>query len=134
MQAIRDYFREAGREPTDIELETLAQTWSEHCVHKTLRSTVTYREKNASPDQSPGIAMLGLFCRACQIHQNSPRVFKVFCSNWTYKGEPDLKRQPQGNAYGCAHRGPAGMPPGSPAGLTAPAATKSVTRLIGGRR
>ena len=28
------------REPTDIELETLAQTWSEHCVHKTLKSTV----------------------------------------------------------------------------------------------
>ncbi|MHC4629115.1 MAG: phosphoribosylformylglycinamidine synthase subunit PurL, partial [Planctomycetota bacterium] len=27
-------------EPTDIELETLAQTWSEHCVHKTLKSSV----------------------------------------------------------------------------------------------
>ncbi|MCA9081021.1 MAG: phosphoribosylformylglycinamidine synthase, partial [Planctomycetaceae bacterium] len=36
MQTIRDYFRELGREPTDIELETLAQTWSEHCSHKTL--------------------------------------------------------------------------------------------------
>ncbi len=43
MQAVRAYYREAGREPTDIELETLAQTWSEHCVHKTLKSTVTYR-------------------------------------------------------------------------------------------
>src|SRR4029079_7481307 len=26
--------------PTDVELETLAQTWSEHCVHKTLKSAV----------------------------------------------------------------------------------------------
>lgn len=40
MQAIQKWYREAGREPTDIELETLAQTWSEHCVHKTLKSTV----------------------------------------------------------------------------------------------
>lgn len=30
-------------EPTDIELETIAQTWSEHCVHKTLKSGVRYR-------------------------------------------------------------------------------------------
>ncbi len=43
MHAIRDYYREQGREPTDIELETLAQTWSEHCVHKTLKSNITYR-------------------------------------------------------------------------------------------
>ncbi|MDB5326516.1 MAG: purL 2 [Phycisphaerales bacterium] len=40
MRAVRDYFVEKGREPTDIELETVAQTWSEHCVHKTLKSTV----------------------------------------------------------------------------------------------
>ncbi len=42
MQAIRAKYQELGREPTDIELETLAQTWSEHCVHKTLKSTVHY--------------------------------------------------------------------------------------------
>jgi phosphoribosylformylglycinamidine synthase len=30
------------RDPTDLELETLAQTWSEHCVHKTLKSAVDY--------------------------------------------------------------------------------------------
>ncbi len=42
MQAIRAKYKELGREPTDIELETLAQTWSEHCVHKTLKSTVHY--------------------------------------------------------------------------------------------
>jgi len=40
MRTIRDYYRGQGREPTDVELETLAQTWSEHCVHKTLRSRV----------------------------------------------------------------------------------------------
>jgi phosphoribosylformylglycinamidine synthase subunit PurSL len=40
MKTIQDYFRRLGREPTDVELESLAQTWSEHCVHKTLRSAV----------------------------------------------------------------------------------------------
>ena len=40
MQTIQKYYRELGREPTDVELESLAQTWSEHCVHKTLKSSV----------------------------------------------------------------------------------------------
>ena len=40
MKTIQDYFRRLEREPTDAELETLAQTWSEHCGHKTLRSAV----------------------------------------------------------------------------------------------
>lgn len=43
MQAIQAHFRELDRDPTDLELETLAQTWSEHCVHKTLKSAVDYR-------------------------------------------------------------------------------------------
>lgn len=43
MEGIQKYYITLGREPTDIELETLAQTWSEHCVHKTLKSKVKYR-------------------------------------------------------------------------------------------
>jgi len=43
MQTIQNYFKTLGREPTDVELETIAQTWSEHCVHKTLKSDVEYR-------------------------------------------------------------------------------------------
>jgi len=35
-KAIQDYYSRLDREPTDVELETIAQTWSEHCVHKTL--------------------------------------------------------------------------------------------------
>ncbi len=33
MEVIRDYFRKESRNPTDIELESIAQTWSEHCKH-----------------------------------------------------------------------------------------------------
>ena len=46
MQTIRQYFRDLGREPTDVELETIAQTWSEHCSHKTLAGRITYRDEN----------------------------------------------------------------------------------------
>src|SRR5262249_20298807 len=42
MKAIQQHFREQGREPTDVELETLAQTWSEHCSHKTLKGTIDF--------------------------------------------------------------------------------------------
>ena len=42
IHAIQAHFRELGREPTDAELETLAQTWSEHCSHKTLAGRIAY--------------------------------------------------------------------------------------------
>ncbi len=51
MQAIRSYFKKLNREPTDCELETLAQTWSEHCKHKTFRGIVEYLEQ--AKDQKP---------------------------------------------------------------------------------
>lgn len=56
MRAIQAHYRRQGREPTDIELETLAQTWSEHCVHKTLKSTVVYRE--SSPMNSTASSLI----------------------------------------------------------------------------
>jgi phosphoribosylformylglycinamidine synthase II len=33
LKAIREYFNREGRDPTDVELESIAQTWSEHCKH-----------------------------------------------------------------------------------------------------
>jgi phosphoribosylformylglycinamidine synthase II len=44
MEVIRDHFIELRRDPTDVELETLAQTWSEHCKHKTLAGTVVMKD------------------------------------------------------------------------------------------
>ncbi|MBS3763311.1 MAG: phosphoribosylformylglycinamidine synthase, partial [Planctomycetes bacterium] len=42
MKTIQQHFSDLGRDPTDLELEILAQSWSEHCVHKTLKGHVTY--------------------------------------------------------------------------------------------
>ncbi len=42
MRAVRDHFAALGREPSDCELETIAQTWSEHCKHKTFAGRVEF--------------------------------------------------------------------------------------------
>ena len=58
MRCIRDWFESAetreargraglGLEPTDVELECLAQTWSEHCKHKIFNAEITYEEPGA---------------------------------------------------------------------------------------
>ncbi|MFA4993451.1 MAG: phosphoribosylformylglycinamidine synthase subunit PurL [Candidatus Omnitrophota bacterium] len=49
MRQIRDYFRKQKRNPVDCELETIAQTWSEHCYHKTFRGNISYKENKAAP-------------------------------------------------------------------------------------
>ncbi|MCP3978193.1 MAG: phosphoribosylformylglycinamidine synthase [bacterium] len=62
MHAIRDHFVAAGdvalraelglgTNPTDVELECLAQTWSEHCKHKIFNSSVTYEEPGSAPER-----------------------------------------------------------------------------------
>jgi phosphoribosylformylglycinamidine synthase II len=49
MRAIQAKFRHLGRDPTDAELETLAQTWSEHCLHKTFKSEISFICRNGMP-------------------------------------------------------------------------------------
>jgi len=59
MRALRDYLRDEkvlekrkqvglGEKMTDVELECLAQTWSEHCKHKIFNAQVTYRDENGA--------------------------------------------------------------------------------------
>jgi len=44
LKTIQRQYKAWGRDPTDVELETLAQTWSEHCQHKTFKAVITYQE------------------------------------------------------------------------------------------
>ena len=58
MRTIQAHYQAKGREPTLIELESLAQTWSEHCVHKTFKSTINYRavgDDNIDWTNRPGV-------------------------------------------------------------------------------
>ena len=49
MKAIQSEFVRLGREPNDLELEMIAQTWSEHCSHKTFKALINYREVLRDP-------------------------------------------------------------------------------------
>lgn len=44
MKSLQDHFARLGRDPTDVELETFAQTWSEHCIHKTFKGEIIMEE------------------------------------------------------------------------------------------
>jgi phosphoribosylformylglycinamidine synthase II len=57
MRAIQAHFRERGRDPTDAELECLAQTWSEHCKHKIFASPIAYTD----PSGTTRVIERGLF-------------------------------------------------------------------------
>lgn len=70
VEAIRDYYlTDAVREqrvneglpkwPTDVELEVLAQTWSEHCKHKIFQAEIEYQEYIENP-QIPKIGSFKL--------------------------------------------------------------------------
>src|ERR1035441_2260452 len=40
LKEIQAYFKTEKRNPTDVELQTIAQTWSEHCCHKTFKGKI----------------------------------------------------------------------------------------------
>ncbi len=40
MKSIQVYFKAEDRNPTDVELQTISQTWSEHCYHKTFKGKI----------------------------------------------------------------------------------------------
>ncbi len=83
MRAIQAYYRHEGREPTDVELEMLAQTWSEHCVHKTFKAFITYEE--TGPDGKGRHihidSLLKTYIRAATERVNKPWVRSAFVDN-----------------------------------------------------
>ncbi len=87
MTAIRDQFRAEGRDPTDVELETLAQTWSEHCVHKTFRALIDYDgpppgvNAAAPPEAQTVDGLLRSLIRAATEQIDKPWVRSAFVDN-----------------------------------------------------
>ena len=45
METVQQYFRGKRRNPTDVELQTIGQTWSEHCFHKTFKGIIKFKGK-----------------------------------------------------------------------------------------
>ncbi|MEJ2126171.1 MAG: phosphoribosylformylglycinamidine synthase subunit PurL [Candidatus Bathyarchaeota archaeon] len=48
MKLVKEYFIKKGRNPTDVEIQTIGQTWSEHCYHKTFKGDITTTEGKIS--------------------------------------------------------------------------------------
>ncbi len=72
--AVQRHFVAEGRDPTDVELETIAQTWSEHCSHKTFRATLVTDDGDERP---PLLTVL----RRCTDAIDAPFVRSAFVGN-----------------------------------------------------
>ena len=70
MKTVQDFYSQLARDPTDVELETLAQTWSEHCVHKTFRAKIDFRWLNADGSLRSEEAVDGLLRQYIRCHHS----------------------------------------------------------------
>ena len=76
MQTVQRYYRKEGRDPTDVEMEMLAQTWSEHCVHKTFKARINYTGPDGQQIQVNGL--LNDYIRAATETVNRDWVHSAF--------------------------------------------------------
>jgi phosphoribosylformylglycinamidine synthase len=85
MQAIQKYFVKEQRDPTDVEFETIAQTWSEHCGHKTFKAKVTIddRRRTASSDSQLSVvdSLIKTYLKSATDKINAPWVISAFVDN-----------------------------------------------------
>ncbi|MFZ5590998.1 MAG: phosphoribosylformylglycinamidine synthase subunit PurS, partial [Bacillota bacterium] len=111
MKAIQAYFSQLGRDPTDCELETLAQTWSEHCGHKTFKASLLV-------DGQPKPSLLSRLQEATR-QANHPLVRSAFVDNagvmefyegWAICGKVETHNSPSAiEPYGGAMTGSGGV-------------------------
>ncbi len=110
MQVIQNYFKNLKRDPTDLELETLAQTWSEHCAHKTFKAKLLVDGKAKEP----------LFTRlkkeALKHNKNIVSAFvdnagvMDFYGGWAINGKAETHNAPSAiEPYGGAMTGSGGV-------------------------
>jgi phosphoribosylformylglycinamidine synthase subunit PurSL len=76
MRAIQQYFYREGRDPTDVEFEMIAQTWSEHCGHKTFRAEI-----QVESEEKPIRGLLRTYLRAATDKIGAGWVRSAFVDN-----------------------------------------------------
>lgn len=74
MVVIQGWFGDQQRDATDAELEMLAQTWSEHCSHKTFRALIETEEGEID-------GLLKTYLRGATDTINAPWVESAFVDN-----------------------------------------------------
>jgi phosphoribosylformylglycinamidine synthase II len=111
MNTIRKYFIDLDRDPTDCEVETLAQTWSEHCGHKTFRAKLLVNGEVKTP-------LLKRLQKSTK-EANHPLVLSAFVDNsgvmsfydgWAICGKVETHNSPSAiEPYGGAMTGSGGV-------------------------
>jgi phosphoribosylformylglycinamidine synthase II len=92
MQAIRDYYARAEVKsaraaqglpeyPTDIELEIIAQTWSEHCKHKIFAAQIDYTAPDGSRKTIDGLFRTYVKATTDTVATRVPWLVSVFHDN-----------------------------------------------------
>ena len=92
MHAIRDYFRRESTvrsrdsiglcdKPSDVELEALAQTWSEHCKHKIFNATITYEDEDGITTEIRSLFTTFIKRATDEISERVPWLVSVFHDN-----------------------------------------------------
>ena len=133
LHGVRDHFAAAGRDPFEIELETIAQTWSEHCCHKTLSSAVDHSGP-AGESRYDNLLKETVFAATRTIREKlGPRdwcvsVFRDNSGVVRFDGDPDICVKVE------THNHPSAIEPygGAAPGLGLPVANQRAV-LAGGR-
>lgn len=92
MHAIRDYFRRPDvrtrrareglpADPTDVELECLAQTWSEHCKHKIFAADVRYTDERGEVREIHSLFKTFIRAATEQVARRVDWLVSVFTDN-----------------------------------------------------
>ncbi|MGF7108522.1 phosphoribosylformylglycinamidine synthase subunit PurL [Treponema pedis] len=87
MKAVREYYRKTKKQCTDAEFETIAQTWSEHCVHKTFKAKI-YIDKNSLNEEQKKLypdfcinSIIKTYIKKATDEINAPWVLSAFVDN-----------------------------------------------------
>ncbi len=90
IEQIQAHFKTLGRNPTDVEMEVIAQSWSEHCKHKIFSSEITYSESNLPKGVKPlgDLKIQGIFksyirgaTKKIQEERKLPWLISIFHDN-----------------------------------------------------
>ena len=74
MKTVQAYFKQEKRNPSDVELQTISQTWSEHCCHKTFKGKIQFDGKEIN-------SLFKTFIAKATKEINAPWCFSVFEDN-----------------------------------------------------
>ncbi|MEM1609930.1 MAG: phosphoribosylformylglycinamidine synthase II, partial [Thermoplasmata archaeon] len=72
MLRIRSYFRDLGRDPTDVELQAIGQAWSEHCCYKSSKYVL---KKYIIGIDAPQVILVGEDAGVVEFDKNHAYVF-----------------------------------------------------------